>query len=74
VLAVADEPGYLPERLRRCCRIEVELDHLPVALVLVVEVVEGIEDPVLQRELVRVRRIGDDTRVDRRRVPLVDPV
>ena len=54
VRAVADLDRALVERLRRVVGVEDELDHLPVALVHVVEVVEGVEEPVLQRELARV--------------------
>ena len=51
---------------------EVELDHLPVALVLVVEVVERIEDPVLEGDLVAVGGIARDVGVDGRLGPLRD--
>jgi hypothetical protein len=74
VLAIADERRLLPERLSRRRGVEVELDHLPVALVLVVEVVEDVEEPVLQCELARVRGIGDDPRVGGGRLALVEPV
>jgi hypothetical protein len=52
VLAVADLRRLRLEGLRRRARREVELDHLPVAFVLVVEVVEDVEEPVLERQLV----------------------
>ena len=55
----------LRERRRGIGRVEDELDHLPVALVGVVEVVEGVEEPVLQRELARLGGVGGDVRVDR---------
>jgi hypothetical protein len=74
VLAEAQERGLQMKRLRRRCRVEVELDHLPVAFVLVVEVVEDVEEPVLQRKLVRIGTLGDDACIGRRRVPLVDPL
>ena len=50
---------------RRTCigRVEQELDHLPVALVRVVEVVEGIEEPVLERQLSGEAVLADDVRV-----------
>ena len=50
---------------RRTCvgRVEQELDHLPVALVCVVEVVEGIEEPVLERQLPGKAVLADDVRV-----------
>ena len=51
VRAIADLDRALVERIRRVVGVEDELDHLPVALVRVVEVVEGVEEPVLQREL-----------------------
>jgi hypothetical protein len=74
VLAVPDQRRPLAERLLRGRRVEVELDHLPVALVLVVEVVEDVEEPVLQREPARVRGIGDDARVGGGRVIVVEPL
>src|SRR5262249_52904959 len=43
-----------------------ELNSLPVALVLVVEVVEVVVEPVLQRDPVRDARLCDDSRVGRR--------
>ncbi len=65
VRAVADvDRMLLVERGRGVGRVEDELDHLPVALVCVVEVVEGVEEPVLQRELARVGGVGRDVRVD----------
>jgi hypothetical protein len=67
VLAVPDLERLRAERGRRVVDLEDELDHLPVALVLVVEVVEGVEEPVLEREPTGVGRIGRDVRVDRRR-------
>ena len=51
VLAVADGDRILAERLGRVVGVEEELDHLPVALVQVVPVVVGVEEPVLQRQL-----------------------
>ena len=56
VLAVADLGRSLRERIARGCRVEVELDHLPVAFVQVVPVVVDVEEPVLQGELPRVAR------------------
>ncbi len=71
--AVADLVGmWCGDRSRSVGRVEVELDHLPVALVLVVEVVERIEDPVLERDSAAHRRIGRDVRVDGRIGPLRD--
>ena len=67
VLAVPDFERRRSERGRGVLGLEDELDHLPVALVLVVEVVEGVEEPVLEREPVGMARIGRDVRVDRRR-------
>ena len=52
--------------------VEVELDHLPVALVQVVPVVEDVEHPVLERELAGVAGVGHDVRVHRRLVTLRD--
>jgi hypothetical protein len=74
VLAVADHDGRALERLRRGGRVEDQLDHLPVALVQVVPVVEDVVEPVLQCELARVTRVAHDVRVDGRRVPFGDPV
>ena len=54
-------------------RVEDELDHLPVALVRVVEVVERVEEPVLERELARVAGIAGDVGVDRRLAPGGEP-
>ena len=67
VLAVADLGRRLRERLRGGRRVEDELDHLPVALVQVVPVVEDVEEPVLQRELARVRGSVATWAYDRRR-------
>ena len=53
MLAVADLDGRALQRLLGSVRVEDELDHLPVALVQVVEVVEDVEEPVLERELAR---------------------
>ena len=50
--------------------VEVELDHLPVALVQVVPVVEGVEVPVLQRQLAWDIRLRGDVRVRDDRPPL----
>ena len=71
--AVADFDRRLGERLARIARVEVELDHLPVALVEVVEVVEGVEEPVLKGELARARGFGGDVRVHGRLRPFRDP-
>ena len=68
VLAVADLDGRPVQRLRRARGVEDQLDHLPVALVQVVPVVEDVEQPVLERELAGVSGIGRDVRVDGRRV------
>ena len=61
----------LRQRLAGGGRVEVELDHLPVALVGVVPVVEDVEEPVLERELVGMRALGRDVGVDRRLRALV---
>ena len=71
VLRVADERGRPAERRLRRGGVEDELDHLPVALVLVVPVVERVVEPVLERELVL---FPDDVRVRRRRLAGCDPV
>jgi hypothetical protein len=63
VLAVADLGRRLPECLRRRRSVENELDHLPVTLVEVVPVVEDVEEPVLERKLVRVLGVGHDVGV-----------
>ena len=72
VLAVADLRRLAAERLARVVGVEDELDHLPVAFVQVVPVVEGVEEPVLEREPVRVVGIRHDVRVHGRLVPLGD--
>ena len=69
VRAVADLDRLLPESLACVVRVEEELDHLPVALVRVVEVVEGVEEPVLECELSGTAGFGRDVRVDRRLAP-----
>src|SRR5215216_2341297 len=71
VLAVADLDRLGPERLLGGGRVEDELDHLPVALVQVVPVVEDVEEPVLQRERARMLWVGHDVRVYRRGLPSV---
>ena len=58
VRAVADRGRLLVQRLGGIGRVEVELDHLPVAFVRVVEVVEDVEEPVLERELARMGGVG----------------
>ena len=45
VRAVPHLDRFLVERVRRVGRLEDELDHLPVALVRVVEVVERVKEP-----------------------------
>ena len=67
VRAVADRGRLRVQRLGGIGRVEVELDHLPVAFVRVVEVVEDVEEPVLEGELARMRGVGRDVRVDGRR-------
>jgi hypothetical protein len=64
VLAVADLSRRALKRLHRARRVEVELDHLPVALVQVVPVVEDVEEPVLEGELARMPWIRRDIRID----------
>ena len=59
------------KRRRDVRRREVDLGHLPIALVLVGEVVERVVEPVLHRELAGVRRIGGHVRVDARRPAVV---
>ena len=66
VLGQIDLVRAFPERLRRVWRVEVDLGHLPVALVLVREVVERVVEPVLDRQLARICRVGGDMRVDAR--------
>ena len=66
VRAEADGLGLLVERLARVAGVEDEADHLPVALVQVVEVVERVEEPVLERELPRVCLVGRYVRIDGR--------
>ena len=74
VLAVAGLGRLLLQRLGRGGRVEVELDHLPVAFVRVVPVVEDVVEPVLQRELAGPRGLGRDVRVDGRLRALRDAV
>ena len=64
VLAVSNLDRLLVQCLRRSRRVEVELDHLPVAFVRVVPVVEDVEEPVLQCELSRPPLFGRHVRVD----------
>ena len=60
VLRVPDlERGRVQGRARRVGR-EGQLDAFPVALVLVVEVVEVVVEPVLERDPVRDARFRDD--------------
>jgi hypothetical protein len=73
VRAVADRHGPRGERGAGVAGVEVELDHLPVALVQVVEIVENPEEPVLQREHPRLPRIRSYMRVHGRRVALAQP-
>jgi len=70
VLAVADRGGLARQRGPRIVGFEDELDHLPVAFVEVVPVIEDVEEPVLQRELARIPGVGRDVRVDGRLVRL----
>ena len=64
VLAVADLHGRPLQRLRRGRCVEEKLDHFPVAFVEVVPVVEGVEQPVLERQLLGTGGIDGDVRVD----------
>ena len=73
VRAVPDLDGLLRKRRPRVLRVEDELDHLPVALMEVVPVVEGVEQPVLERELSRMAGVGGDMRVRGRLAPLGEP-
>jgi hypothetical protein len=66
VLAVADLDRLRLERLLGASGVEDELDHLPVALVQVVPVVEGVVEPVLEREPVGVGGLLRDVGVDGR--------
>ena len=66
VRAVADGDRLAVERRARVVGLEDELDHLPVALVQVVELVERIEEPVLERDLARAPGVGRDVGVDGR--------
>ena len=63
VLAVPDLLRGAGQGLVRGRGVEVELDHLPVALVEVVPVVEGVEQPVLQCQTTGRVGLGDDVRV-----------
>jgi hypothetical protein len=73
VLAVADLDRGTLQRLRGGRRVEDELDHLPVALVQVVPVVEDVEEPVLQRELVGESGLLRDMCVRHRAAPGCQP-
>ena len=64
VLAVPNLDRFLVQGLRCGRGVEVELDHLPVAFVRVVPVVEDVEEPVLQCELSRLPLFGRDVRID----------
>ena len=66
VLGHVDLVGTLQKRLYRVWRVEVDLGHLPVALVQVGEVVKRVVEPVLDRQPARVRRVGRDVRVHAR--------
>ena len=63
VLAVADADRLACEGVLGARRVEVDLHHLPVALVQVVPVVEGVEEPVLQGQLARGIGLRRDVRV-----------
>ena len=69
VRAVSDLDWDLRQRLTSVGGVEDELGHLPVALVRVVEVVEGVEEPVLERELARIAGVGRDVGIDGGRGP-----
>ena len=73
VLAVAHLDRWALQRLGRRRGVEDELDHLPVAFMQVVPVVEDVEEPVLQRELPRAFGFGRDMRVHGRRLPDDEP-
>src|SRR3989304_7823253 len=70
VLAVPDLDGVARQRLARVIGVEDELDHLPVALVRVVPVVERVVEPVLERELARVIGVVRNVRIGGRLLPL----
>jgi hypothetical protein len=78
VLAVPHLPRLALQSRRGCPCVEDELDQLPVALVLVVEVVERVEEPVLERELPRmagvVRGMGVRRRLRRACEPVAPPL
>ena len=59
VLGVGDLRGLEPERLVGRVGREGELDHLPVALVLVVELVEEVVEPVLEGDSTHAGLVGD---------------
>ena len=61
--------GLRVEGVLGCRRVEVDLDHLPVALVQVVPVVEGVEVPVLQRQTTGGIGLRHDVRVGDGRLP-----
>ena len=69
VRAVPDLDRSLRQRLTCVGGVEDELGHLPVALVRVVEVVEGVEEPVLERQLAGIAGVGRDVGIDGRRGP-----
>ena len=72
VLAVADGDGLLGEGFRRVGGVEEDLNHLPVALVQVVPVVVGVEEPVLQGQLPGPSGLGRDVGVDSRVMALAE--
>ena len=72
VLRIEDLDGRAPQRLLDRAGIEVQLDELPVRLVLVVEVVEDVVEPVLERQPSGIARLLRDVRVHRVRRPGTD--
>src|SRR5437867_318484 len=64
MLSEVDLVGGLLQGKPRGRRIEVDLRHLPVALVLVGEVIERVIEPVLHRQLAGVPGVGGDVGVD----------
>ncbi len=74
VLAVADQRRLRAKRVGGSRGLEVELHHLPVPFVFVVEVVEDVEEPELESDLARIRPIGRHPRIRPWGPALVDAV
>jgi hypothetical protein len=72
VLRVEHLDGRSLQRLLDRVGVEVQLDHLPVGLVLVVVVVEDVVEPELEREPAGTAWLRRDVCIDRVRRPRAD--